>query len=44
MKNKKLTLEDMKEYASKNKKEWILWAKKEIKEYEKFIKFLEESK
>ena len=28
-------------YASRSKEQWIAWAKKEIAEYEKFIKFLE---
>lgn len=42
MKKKKLTSEEIKDYAGRNQKEWIAWAKREIEEYEKFIKFLEE--
>ena len=38
---KKLTSEEIKDYAGRSRKEWIAWAKKEIVEYEKFIKFLE---
>lgn len=43
MTNKKLTPEEIEEYAGRSREEWISWAKKEIKEYEKFIKFLEGS-
>lgn len=37
---KKLT--EKSEYAGRSKKSWIAWAKKEVKEYLKFIAFLED--
>lgn len=38
------TKTDKEFYAGKSKKDWIVWAKREIKEYERFIKFLEGDK
>ena len=31
-------------YAGRSKEQWIAWARREVKEYEQFIKFLEGEK